>query len=247
VDHILRETTGTSIRELGSRMVREAHVRTFPRNLLRTLVSTDPTSDRLAQDHRQLKVALSTATGAELFVDSSKEMSRGLFLLWADPACRVVLLVRHPISVVQSYRWRLGAGKPFKLMRKLYFPRSSLGKAVALGIVYFTWTVGAVLGEVVRLRYRGRLQVVRYEDLAARPRAVLEELGRGLRVDLSEVCARIERTESFPLGHQVGGNELRHGDDLVFSIGSAPVRSSTLERVLAWALCWPGMLRYGYR
>src|SRR3712207_8304603 len=55
------------------------------------------------------------------------------------------------------------------------------------------------------------------------------------------------RKEPLAIGHDIGGNEIRFGREIVFNPGKGKEHTlpAWLQR-LTVALCWPMMLRYGY-
>ena len=205
----------------------------------------DPDEKRLARITAALQRAITATAGKEHLLDSSKTPARALFLLRHLPEARIIHLVRDPRSVMQSYLWRLEPGNVGFL---LYGRRRSWGRVVPLALASGIWTVGNLMCELIARLHPGRVVRVRYEDLRARPEAVLVELGRSFDLDLDDVVGRLERGESFPVGHNLGGNRIRQEGAVRFDPGKTSRRADPPRwlKALTVLLCWPLMLRYGY-
>jgi hypothetical protein len=146
---------------------------------------------------------------ADLVVDSSKagRYSAGRFWALGHVAgldVRVLHLVRDGRNVLQSVvekgtNW---AAEGHRKEKRLLGARTTIGWILANGL---TWSLGASLRE-------DRYQRVRFEDLLENPESVLRRIGNFVGLDLSPVIARISSGQSFPVGHNVGGNRVRQRD-----------------------------------
>jgi hypothetical protein len=90
---------------------------------------------------------------------------------------------------------------------------------------------------------------VRFEDLCAQPARELDRIGRSLGLDLADVGNRAAAKEPLVVGHNIGGNQLRHGETVRFDPGGGRARPPLprwLEAVTV-LLCGPLMRSYGYR
>lgn len=246
IDLDFRERCGITLREAGHHMARNAHVRFIPRYVRRALFRDDPQKHESTRHHDAFKRSAAAVASAHTVADSTKELSRCILVLWSDPTAKALVLTRHPSRVVASYRRRLQGGAPFKFLRKLYYPDRGFPRMFVTTLVYVSWTVGGLIAEVIRAVFRGRVLTLRYEDLVEAPDRELRRVGHFMDVDLEPVIERIGAGEALSLGHQIGGNELRHESTFVFNArGASPV--PFWGRVAAWLLCWPMLLRYGYR
>ena len=89
---------------------------------------------------------------------------------------------------------------------------------------------------------------LRYEDLCRDPAGAVRAIGAAFGLPVEDVVAKLEGGEPFPVGHNVGGNHIRHAGAVRFDAGAEGARPP-LPR---WAeratvlLCWPLMRYYGY-
>jgi hypothetical protein len=104
----------------------------------------------------------------------------------------------------------------------------------------------ALVTPVLSLRSR-RLRV-RYEDLVERPDEELDRIATFLGTDLSEVRRKVREGESFPVGHNTGGNRMRQGGAVKLRVDREwERRLPAAERTVHWLLAWPWALLFGYR
>ena len=205
----------------------------------------DPAVRRLAGTTEALAGAITATAGKQHVLDSSKTPARALFLLRHLPGSRAIHLVRDPRHVMQSYLWRL---KPGDVGFQLFGRRRDWGKVFPLAVASSFWTIGNLLCELIARRHPGRVVRVRYEDLRAQPAQVLAEIGLAFGLDLDDVAIKIASGESFPVGHNIGGNRIRHEGTVRFDPEKSSRRAAAPRwlSVLTIVLCWPLMLRYGY-
>ena len=98
------------------------------------------------------------------------------------------------------------------------------------------------------LSLRSRVLRVRYEDLVERPDEALGRIGAFLGADLSEVRRKVRGGESFPVGHNTGGNRMRQGGAVKLRVDREwERRLPAVERAAFWLLAWPWALLFGYR
>lgn len=171
------------------------------------------TQDRRAYRRRirSLFSCIARKTGAKVVVDSSKSARDAAGRFWAlqnvaGIDVRVVHLTRDGRSVLRSVvekgtNW---AAEGYRKEKRLLAARTTIGWTLANGL---TWALGTALdGD----RYRR----VRFEDLLENPEPVLRRVGKFAGLDLSSVIHRISSGQSFPVGHNVGGNRVRHQDTI---------------------------------
>jgi hypothetical protein len=227
------------------------HVRNFWRTL-----RADPGSAAggpadlaaLARTAAALRDAIAAASGKPHLLDSNKEPTRALFLLKYLPEdARVVHLVRDPRGIARSHHWRIAGGSGFLFLRRRY--RATWTGPLFLLLGAASWTVGNLLGELAVRRHPGRVLRLRYEDLRRDPAAAVRLIGRTFGLPVEDAAARLERGEPLAVGHNVGGNHIRHERDGVRFDPGAEAARPPLPRwaeLATLALCWPLMRRYGY-
>jgi len=144
---------------------------------------------------------------ADWVVDSSKTARHATGRFWAlhhlaGLDVRVLHLVRDGRDVLQSVaekgtNWAVEGYRKEKFLRA---ERTLIGWNLANGM---TWGLGGALDENRYLR-------VHFESLLDSPESVLEKVGAFIEQDLSSVIDRVSSDKSFPVGHNVGGNRIRH-------------------------------------
>lgn len=185
-------------------------------------------------------------TSPQVIVDSSKEITRALFILRFLPTSRVIHLMRHPVSILQSDYYRLKGGTGFKLLRRRYHPRRFFGPFLFVSVL--TWITGNLLADLTRAFGGDRFLRVRYEKIIAEPIQQIDRIEAFLGISMDEVRRRLAEHEAFEVGHNIGGNHMRLAGRFVFdpkksSRPGLPVRFA----VMTWLMTWPLLIAYGYK
>ena len=209
----------------------------------------DPVMARRAWVTQTLARAITTTAGKPHLLDSSKTPGHGLLLLRHLPEARLIHLVRDPRQILRSFVWRIRTRSELNPLRRRLAARS-----VPLFLLRMAagWTVVNLLCDLMARAYPGRVVQVRFEDLCAQPAAELERIGRAFGLDLADLADLAHRAmsrEPLAVGHNIGGNHLRHADAVRFDPGGGR-RELSLPRWLALmsiVLCGPVMWRHGYR
>jgi len=210
-------------------------LRRVPRML--TIGGLEASADYL-QTLSRLYRAVAEVSGCEVVVDSSKLPSYG-FVLAQVPEIdvRVVHLVRDPRGA--AYSWRRTKSQPDG---DGGMQRMSLLKSSSLWLVWNASTP-------ILFRQSARYRVVRYEDLVARPRVVVDQIldFAGHSGDGTPFVG--ERTVALERSHTVAGNpnrleagpvELREDQAWTTALGRP-------QRALVTALTTPLLGRFDYR
>jgi Sulfotransferase family len=208
--------------------------------------SADPAMVRRARITRALARAIIACAGKPHLVDSSKTPTHGLLLLRHLPEARVVHLVRDPRQMLRSYVWRVRTREHLNVRRYALAGRSA---PLFLVWVAASWTLGNLVCELMARAFPDRVVRVRFEDLCTRPSRELDRIGRAFGLDLADVSSKAADREPLVVGHNIGGNHLRHAADVRFDPSGGRPRPP-LPRWLEAAsivLCGPLMWRYGYR
>ncbi|NUT31766.1 MAG: sulfotransferase family protein [Hamadaea sp.] len=207
------------------------------RHTPRLLRGDHPLADVMSRLYR----GIGEVTGAALIVDSSK-LPSGAALLAQRPelSAYVAHVVRDPRAVAHSWR------RPKK---QLDLPdKIDLMKPHSIWDSTAKWLSWNYLTELTTRSFPGRARRVAYEDFAARPRAVVEDLLALAGVPAESGPFTGERTVLLGDNHTVSGNPGR------FSTGETEIRADEAwrrdmprrDRMLTAALSWPLRRRYGY-
>ena len=179
-------------------------------------------------------------------LDSSKEMTRGLALLKRRLDVKLIHLIRDPRSIVSSYRYRLKKGMPFKLFRKQYFPKTYIYPLIYL-IIAFTWLIWNASIDLMAIFYPSRILRIKYEDIISSTNTTIDNIAEFIDADLNKLKEDIKNNEYFYVGHNVGGNEMRHLKIFQFKKSISTRRKRTiLSDIIVLIICWPLMLKYKY-
>lgn len=226
-------------------LVAHAHIRALPRTLLAR--SNSPAMGAIANLTKTLVDAVVAASGKPNVLDASKEPTRALFLLRFMPDVRVIHLVRDPRHVVASHYWRFKKNDGyFHFLRRKYHAPVLLVPFMLLAAL--SWTAGNLICEIARCFRPNATVRVRYEDLCDDAVTELRRIGTAIDISLEDVVSRIERDDSFAVGHNVGGNAMRHHRHVKFQ----PTQTNK-DKIPKWlslitlGFCWALMLLYGYR
>jgi hypothetical protein len=192
-------------------------------------------------------MAVAEASSKSHILDSNKEIARALFLLRYVPDARIIHLVRDPRRIQQSHLWRLHEGRGFKFRQRQY----QIGKvsiAAPLLLLALAWIAGNILAELSARIAPTRVCRIRYEDLCRDPAGTIAAIGERFGLNVADILAKLEQRETFEIGHNVGGNPIRHATTVQLD----PSFERSRPTLPPWAdlmtlmLCWPLMRRYGY-
>lgn len=216
---------------------------THPRHLVTWLCagSQHPAVVKALAINTHLASAIADVSGKPLVLDSSKEYSRGLFLCKFYPRSKIIHLIRSPIATVHSYQKR----PTFKILRRS-FKMDSRTAPLAVCTVLISWSVGCLLGLVIKYLYPTQVLTIRYEDVCVQPRQELEKIGRFLGVDLSALAAKIEQQQPLTIGHNIGGNKMRFQQQFTFTPDHDKKPLRLPYRLLALLVNGPFLLLHRY-
>ncbi|WP_336921895.1 sulfotransferase [Aquipuribacter sp. SD81] len=201
---------------------------------------------RLLDRHLALYRAVSAGSGAGLVVDSSKHPAFAYLLRRSELDLRCLVVARDPRGVAWS--WQKTVGRPEVTSSREGVSADMPRYGVAVSAV--RWSLYGALFHALSL-LGVPVDVIRYEDLLARPR---EELQRvlsfaGFDVQPGSLSHLDATSVTMSTHHTVAGNPMR------FRTGRVDLRPDTewrermprLDRLVVELLTLPLRLWYGYR
>ncbi|NBC65413.1 MAG: hypothetical protein GVY07_07140 [Bacteroidetes bacterium] len=151
---------------------------------------------------------IAAVSNAACIVDSSKELSRAIFFASKFPEnTKIVYLVRDGRAMIWSFLKRFRKSGRIKLFGKHRKIRSEI--LLVLHII-LTLTVSQVHAGILNFFRPGNIITVKFEDLSENTESEFERIGRFLGKDLSTIAKGIKDGEEFKIGHNIGGNLMRH-------------------------------------
>lgn len=237
------EGSGASWDSTAGILMKQAHLKSLPATYLLPKFSKWSLERRHANE--MVFNAIAENTSKQYVVDSSKEVTRALFLIKHHPESKIIHLVKSPVTVLESTYYRLVSGAGFRFLRRQFRPKKVFWPALTLAAS--GWLIGNLLAEFVRLQDQKRFVRVRYEDIATQPLETMAYLEAFLEIDLGTIQTKLKNNDAFEIGHNIGGNHMRHSKSFVFdpskqSRGGLPARYEKLVKFI----CYPLMKKYGY-
>lgn len=236
-----RERTGRELLEDGDWLYWKSDIRNF----LKAYFSRAGAGDwgKYAEWNGALLESLSQAAGGKRILDSNKEYTRALMFLKTSPGTKVLHLIRRPSAIVGSHYYRNHDKRNPVGFLKMHIDPGPFLFPLLMVTVGLSWTVGMIAAVLIKARYRKRVLDVSYEALMQSPETELERIGAWLGEDLSGVIQGVKSGYAFPVGHNIGGNELRHDGTFTFVPNVKGRRKVPLAyRVGATLFAAPGLL-----
>lgn len=211
-----RDRTGRNLCHDGAWLYRHSGIARLPAALMWSPSADRGTRARYAALNRALLDSLTAAADGRRILDSTKEYSRALMLVKADPSARVIHLIRNPGAVVASHHRRHRDGRrPVGFMKHHLRPGPFLFPLLMV-TVGLGWTVGMFAAGLIKARAGGRVLDVSFDRLCAAPDRELRRIGAFLGEDLTDVIAAVTAGRSVPVGPMIAGNEMRFAGTVVF-------------------------------
>lgn len=181
----------------------------YRNSLFHLLTDSIPDRDRQAY-RREIRAHFSHIAergSASVVVESSKSARHAAGRFWAlrniaGLDVKVLHLVRDGREVLRSVvekgtNW---AAEGYREEKRMLGVRTTIGWMLANSLAL-------VLGNALD---GNRYLRIRFEDLLNDPEPVLRKIGGFAEIDVSGIVRRIDSAEPFSIGHNVGGNRLRH-------------------------------------
>jgi len=225
-------------------LVNQAHLK----NIFKTILANPAAIwvKKLVQAQAVLFKAILDNSNKTVLVDSSKELTRAVFLLRFFKNAKVVHLIRNPEGTLASDMHRIKSGTGITILRKNI--RSDKLEPLLMTFRAFAWLIGNGLAEFVSLAFPNRVLRIRYEDLSTDTKNTLERIAGFMDLDLDEVIESVISKEELSIGHNIGGNHMRLKGKFVFNPRAGSKRPLGQKyKLMATVICWPLMLAYGYK
>lgn len=226
----------------AKKLQNQAHIKKFLKTLFQ---SPRKKSSKELIYFNNLIANLICKTNNRYIVDSSKEITRALFFIRYISKSKVIHIVRNPQQILQSNYYRLINGEGYKFLRKRYYPKRFL--FLFLIVSCFSWLIGNILLELIKLGRKQKFLLIRYEDLIESPIETLDKIEFFLNTSLAPVKEGIYKRVKFQIGHNIGGNKVRTKKELIFDPAKS-IRSGLPKRynLLVYLFCWPLLIKYHY-
>ncbi|WP_420797764.1 sulfotransferase [Halorhodospira halochloris] len=198
----------------------------------------------LARHNAQIIKCLAQSSYSYI-IDSSKELTRSLFLAKFENNCKIIYLTRHPANILDSVYRRLDNGSGEKFLRRRYRPTKLYFPFLLLSL--FSWIAGHAL---FLLTYRQRpaaFLIIRYEDLILDPVNELTRIENFTGIDLERAKNNIRHGHHFDIGCTIAGNAFRHNKQFCFNPKKAHIRHLPKRYTfLAAFFAFPFLKKFGH-
>ena len=162
----------------------------------------------LIKVNSDISESISRATGKPFMLDSSKEITRALFLARFLKKSKILYLIRDPEEVFASSYKRYIKGDSLKFLRvRVDKPSSFFAYSILL---VAAWSVSVFLSLIVRLLSSGKFKTIFYSDLIEKPQDVLGGIDRFIDSEDRDLILSLRGSEGLDIGHNIGGNKIRY-------------------------------------
>lgn len=234
------ESSTTSWDMMAKVLKNQGHIKNFLKTLTASAKSTWVKQIKDVNDH----LVEAIDGDHEVVLDSSKEITRALFLINHSSRAQIIHLVRHPRDILASNYWRMKNGDGFKLLRHNFKSPKLYGVFLLLSAI--NWVIGNLLSELVRVNGSQRFLRIRYEDLIDKPEKTLVELGEFMNISMTSLIGKVDCRDSLRMGHNIGGNRMRLNGDFVLNANRSSRKLPKIYSVMTLLVTWPLLWSYGY-
>lgn len=239
VSRLYLEKTGRSLIDDGALLYKKSDIRNFIPYSLNMKKKDQREYEKINND---ILTTISEIADIDCVVDSNKEYTRAMLLLKNNEESVVIHLYRDPIKLASSHYYRQRKGYPFKFMKKSMSVNGFVQPFI-IAFLGFTWSIGMVLASYLNFRYGQRVINISYEQFCQNPDVALEKISKYAKIDLEDSIRGIKNDVVFNVGHNLGGNELRHNGGFRFIANSGGRREMPYFMKIAVAITsFPGRL-----
>lgn len=232
---------GPDVEAIRGALAGQTRIRNLPA-ILRRRGAPDGVPDALKTALPALYRSIQTTTGARLIVDSSKLPTYAMLLSDLDDIdLRIVHLVRDPRAAAWSWMRQGATGAVAGFDEEM--DRFSPSKSASL------WSLwNGMMSQMWRSNPE-RYLPVRYEDFAAEPRGVVEQIIAFAGIDNEDAPFSDLATVDLPPNHAIAGNpnRMRHGETSIRTDNEWEHAMPKRDRAAVTTLTAPLLPRFGYR
>jgi len=179
---------------------------------------------------------LSTLCGKQDgLVDSSKEISRSIYLSRGPSQAYIVHLIRNPVALIVSARRRVATGKVIKINRRDYHWPTPLLFVLDI-FVCTAWVVSSALLYILNSRNRERYCIIDYDDFTKNPVRTAVSLAQHFKLDHIEKIPERANDNQYRVGHLVGGNRMAASGVVSVSNKQDEVQAKLPSRIVYWLI-----------
>lgn len=166
-------------------------------------------------------------------VDSSKEISRSIFLSRGPAKAHIVHLIRNPVALMVSARRQVAALGVIKINRRVYNWPNQLNFVLDIWVCV-SWVVSTGLLYLLNRNNRDLYCIVDYDNFTTNPIESAELIAEKLKLDGSSQIKSRGTDNLYHVGHLVGGNRMAASGTVSVNNRKDESESHFLSRVVFW-------------
>lgn len=243
VEDFERRVSGLSWEAAVNASYQQAHIRKFFQTL--RMNERDAEVKLLRTSIVEIAESVARVGNAHSVLDSSKEITRGLFVARFIPNARIIHLVRHPEQVIASTLHRIRHMHGFRIMRRnVQLPWM---EPFFVAVAVIAWNIGNALCEMIKRRYPDKVITVRYEDICADLESEMVRIGDHIGKDLSELVEKVKTRTPLSSGLKIAGNRMIGHKTFVFDADRSDRDLSSAYSMMCRSISSVLMGMYNYR
>jgi len=168
-------------------------------------------------------------------VDSSKEISRSIYLSRGPSQACIVHLIRNPVALIVSARRRVATGKVIKINRRDYHWPTPLLFILDI-FVCTAWVVSSALLYILNSRNRKRYCIIDYDDFTKKPVQTAVSLALHFQLNHIDKIPSRANDNQYTVGHLVGGNRMAASGVVSVSNKQDEVQAKLPSRIIYWLI-----------
>lgn len=240
---VFENDTGITWAEASRAIRNQAHIFQF----LPTLASKKDSDEvkYLTRITEGLIKSIGSVAEKKFVIDSSKEITRALFLNKFTSNVKIIHLVRNPQNMLASNLERIRNGTGFAFLRRRF--KSKRLAPLLLLVSSINWCVGNLLCHIVKYVDPEKVIRIRYEDLIADPESQMNRIADFTGIDLQGVQTHIKSRSYMEIDHKLTGSGFLKEGKFKFDPRKGDKKLSPGYKLMTNIVCWPFMKLYGYK